>query len=275
MPLLPAFRRRPGIGRSLVQAMALVGLCVFLLPLSLGQTKRPHQDDPDAPIRIVTAVLPPHMNERGEGREAEIIEAALASTLPGQRIEFFVLPFSRHWDGFVSDTRFDAVTTVPATTDLQGFRSQPYIAYQNGIGYRCDAFGPTPPSALASLDGRRVVGFAGAEDILPGLAAAVDDFARYTQRRNQFGQVSMLLERQVDAVIADGAILRHYAGRIAGESGKARVGFLPLFEATDYHMVFRSERVRDAFDHGLSRLGKRRRTAIDARFYPSAEENCR
>src|SRR5262249_41531460 len=128
-------------------------------------------------------------------------------------VEFFVLPFTRHWDAFQRDTRFDAVTMVPAASpsgtdsagtaptpelNFNGFSSGIYIWYENGIVFRAADFpsglGARPIQALA---GKRVVAFAGASAILPGLKENMRRLSLYVERDDQFEHSMMLFRRSV------------------------------------------------------------------------------
>lgn len=253
-------------------------LALFLMFLSAGQSQRQRGSRDPARLLIVTALLPPHMDEGGEGREARIIREVFRAADPAVQVEFFVLPFSRHWASFLSHSRFHAVTTVPTSEQpivrIEGYESRPYITYRNGIGYRCDQFGGSAGAVtLSALAGHPVAGFAGAAGILPELADAAPSFSSYREWRNQRNQTARLLEGEVDAVIADGAIVRHYvelfqAARRADGAPSPATGFSPVFPATTYHMVFRSQEWRDLFDRGLS-LVETRLHSIDGEYYPA------
>lgn len=164
----------------LAESIGLVLACIAVGTILYGEAAT--RADESEKIRIVTGLVPPYMDERGRGREAEIITAVLAEAYRSDQIEFHVQPFTRHWSSFLSDDRYDAVTTVPGGLDIGGYPSSFYIHYQNGIGYRRAGF----PDGLddfgfAMLAGRRVVAFGGAAQILPGLGKATGEFALYLE----------------------------------------------------------------------------------------------
>jgi hypothetical protein len=208
-------------------------------------------------VKVVTSLLPPYMNESGEGQEAEIIRTAMAE---GYReagssvtVEFYVQSFPRHWMSFLTDSRYDAVTTVPETVHLQGFRSDRYVDYQNGIGYRKSSF----PDRFAEFDfaklaGHRVIAFAGAAGIVPGLKEKRDTFSLYLEESDQRIHSKLLLDNVIDVVLADGKIFSEYNHRLTGGRGIPDEAFARVFCPTHYRMVFRSNDVRAKFDRGLA-----------------------
>lgn len=223
----------------------------FLIVVSAGKSLPPANHG--RTIRIVAGQLPPHMDHSAEGREAEIIRAALRQAYPDRRIEFHVLPFTRHWAAFKSDDRYDAVATTPRQLALTGFQAREYVRYENGVIYRRADF----PRGLGShpidlLSGRRVVAFAGAAGILPELERATPRFQSYAEYDDQRVHSIMLDERSVDVVIADRLIVDHY-NREVGASSKELV-FDPVFCPTPYHLVFRTDEMRNAFDRGLEAI---------------------
>jgi hypothetical protein len=187
-------------------SFSLLGAAVCSLLVAVKT--RPERDEQPT-FRVVVGLVPPHMNENGSGREAEYLTHLL-----GKSPTFYVPPFTRHWNSFQDDARYDAVATVPAEMVLGRnestvFLSKAYIQYQNGIGYDPDAFGgDVDPSNLAQLAGRRVAAFAGAADIVVGLRANIAKFAQYIEVKDQRVQSTLLQERKVDAVIEDELIFR-------------------------------------------------------------------
>jgi polar amino acid transport system substrate-binding protein len=235
-------------------------------------------------IRIAAALLPPHMTEAGEGREADIIRAALKKGGVSEQVEFFVLPFTRHWNAYLRDSRFDALATAPlpmvsgdrtdrrnSVLDFNGFPSQRYVEYENGIVYRMSDFpyglGNDP---LQLLEGRRVVAFAGASAILPGLRQSVPSFSLYVERDDQYEHSSMFRQRGVDAIIADRLIIDEYNRRILGSGYAdltAELEFDPIYCPTPYRLVFRRDDLRIAFNKGLQLLtDSGELAAIDERY---------
>lgn len=246
--------------------LIIVGtVLIFLLGL-FGGVRKLGPDDSKV-IRIVTALLPPQMDGDGRGREAEIIEAALRAgdVEPGIRIEFHVLPFTRHWHAFKADgqsnNRYDAVTTVPDEISLGGLRSERYIQYQNGIIYRAESYPQGLPEAaldaLNALAKKRIVAFAGAAVVVGEMRKVSEQALIYLERRDQLSHSIMFTGGTVDIVVAEELIFAHYTRQVLGAAfGQfaPKAVFDPVFCPTYYRLVFRSERYRDAFNAGLMRI---------------------
>jgi hypothetical protein len=212
-------------------------------------------------INVVTSLLPPYMDENARGKEADIIKAAL---IEGYRIEgrnvsirFFIEPFSHHWLSYISDTRYDAVTTVPETVNIPGYRSKPYVNFQNGIGYRKNGFsGQVDDFRLSELAGYRVVAFAGASGIIPGLRKERDTFSLYLEEPNQRIHSKLLAENIVDIVIADGVILSEYNRRLEPALKIPEELFAAVFCETPYAMAFRTVEMKERFNAGLGVISR-------------------
>lgn len=202
-------------------------------------------------LYIVAPLLPPNMRDDRTGREAEIIRAALEKgEARALRIRFVVQPFARHWFSYQNDPRFGAVTTVPDTLQLSGYRSKHYVMYRNGIG----AMAESGLRDLAQLEGKRVVTFPGASQFIGDLAKLPRDyFGLLVERPDQAEHSEMLLSGQVDAVIADAMIFQHYNREQLGP-GASLPTFTDAFKPTCYAMVFRNADFRDAFDRGLTEM---------------------
>lgn len=203
-------------------------------------------------ITIAAGNLPPHLDRAGEGREAEIIKTTMKAC--GYDVKFMVQPFTRHWDTYKRKTDIDAVATVPQGFDMPGFRSVDYVEFHNGITGLAAA--NINASSLADLAGKRVVGFAGAQDILPGMKEAVPTFASYSEKADQINQSRLLYGGRVDAVLGDGMIFASFAQDLIAQHADAALKFDPTqaisfkatFAPTPYAMVFRDETVQKKFD---------------------------
>lgn len=265
--------------------VAAIGFVFFASGATTYASRHQRQDT----IRIAAAILPPHMTEAGTGREADIIRAALIEGGVSEPVEFFVLPFTRHWNAYQRDPRFDAVATAPmpppsdgrpaqstSTLDFDGFPSERYIEYENGIVYRRSDFPRgLDRDPLHALADKRVVAFAGASAILPGLRERVSDFALYVERDDQYEHSAMFVGRGVDAIIADRLIIDEYNRRILGqeyETFAPQLEFDPLYCPTPYRLVFRRDALRLAFNRGLRSLIESGKLAeINERYRAGAE----
>jgi polar amino acid transport system substrate-binding protein len=219
---------------------------------------------------IAAALVPPNMNENRTGREVDIITKALATgdrkPIAGERIQFIVESFARHWFRYQNDKRFDAVATVPGFLELEGYKSKYYIMYRNGIG----SFASNDPIDLAHLKGKRVVSFPGALRVIPELKSLKDYFALFIEREHQRDHSEMLIRGQVDAVIADAMIFAHYNEAVLNGRRPFPV-FTDTFAPTCYVMVFRNAEYRDVFDSGLEKMVKSGELGrIDERYIQSS-----
>ncbi len=234
--------------------LAIAAFAIFALAI-LGGLPRLRND---SSIRIATALLPPQVNENGEGREAEIIIAALRGGGITKPIQFHVMPFTRHWQLFKTDTRYHAVTTVPTELELDGLRSDTYIEYQNGAIYRLDMFpdglGMDP---LQLIQTKRVVAFAGATTILPSMKKVSEVAPVYLERQDQASHSIMFSNKIVDIVIADELIFDYYNRKLPRNNSTLNdelIEFDPIFCPTPYQVIFRDVYLRDAFNRGLQLL---------------------
>lgn len=219
-----------------------------------------------ADIRILVPDLPPMFFADGTGREAAIIAEALAAC--GDRPVLTPVPFGRHWQDFTEGRGADAVSTVPPGVAIPGARSVPYIRYQNGAAVMRSS--GLNVRSLEDLAFRRVITFAGAEQVLPGLAEAAPRLAELRERADPLVHSTMLFAGRVDAILADQLIVAEHnrllaARRLAGErlsfDPSQEVVFTPIFPPTPYSMVFRDPAVRDRFDRCVADLQARGRIA--------------
>lgn len=231
-----------------LSALVLLILGVAFV-ISLGGNARRSERQNDV-FRVVVGLTPPNITTSGTGKETDFIREELRRAGVDVDVQFYVVPFGRHWSEFVRDQRFDAVATVPDSLEMQGFQSEPYISYENGITYLAETFpdglGDEP---MKTLQGYRVVAFPGASSILPKLDEARNGFSMYVERAYQYSHAVMLLTGYADAIVADRAITDFYLQRALERSGKrAEYQFEAVFPPTPYRMVFRSETLRDAFN---------------------------
>lgn len=206
-------------------------------------------------VEVVAANLPPMMTESGEGREAELIRAALERC--DHDVIFRVQPFTRHWENFQEGVG-DAVATVPPGYPIGAETTEPYIQFQNGVS----VLASKEPSVerLSDLAGRNVIAFGDASEILPGLKEAVPGFAGYREVTDQIVQSRMLFANRTDAVIGDGMLLAEYNRSLLETPGSLSfdpsqpVIFTKIFEPSDYVMAFRDAALADDFDRCFAEI---------------------
>ncbi|MEL6421290.1 MAG: ABC transporter substrate-binding protein [Pseudomonadota bacterium] len=234
--------------------LAVTSLLAFLFGLASGL---PRERDANL-VRIVVPLLPPQVTIDGRGRETEIIRAAFAAQAPQVRVEFHVMPFTRHWQAYRDDERFTAVSTVPRDVELAGARSDVYVRYQNGIFFRRTEFpnglGASPLQQLGQL---RLVSFAGSTVVLPQLRPLSERARFYIERADQRAHSVMFADRFVDAVIADELIFDHYTREGIAQGAALdtnAIAFAPIFCPTPYQLVFRDFARRETFNRGLQKI---------------------
>jgi len=209
-----------------------------------------HADD----IKIMAGNLPPMFLDGGKGREAEIITAVMEKC--GHTVSFEIQPFTRHWESYKSGEG-DAVTTVPQGMPIDGTASDVYIHYQNGVSYLSDAGGNY--DGLEDLTGKKVIGFKGAESIIPGLADHTGSFADYREVTDQITQSRSLFGGRVDAIIGDGMLFAEYNQQLRGQ-GDLRfdpdqpVTFKAVFASSPYTMAFRNAAHAEDFNRCYKEL---------------------
>ena len=237
------------------QSFATVLKCLFVFAgavLSFGG------DVQAKPLTIVASNLPGHFDKDGMGREADIVRTTLNTC--GHSVRFIVQPFTRHWDTFKTNFSIDAVTTVPDAVKLDGFQTDTYIKYHNGVSMLSSS--DLLPETVDDLKDKSVLAFMGALDILPGLRTASASFSGYAEKTDQLIQNRLLFANRVDAVVGDGLIFAEYSlqlrraakNRSLGFDPDQKVRFFPIFEPTPYHMVFRDEGVQQDFDKCYAEL---------------------
>jgi hypothetical protein len=200
-----------------------------------------------APLRVLAGEIPPMVRGDGGGAEIELLRRALPS-LADRELEVTVFPFSRHWRNIDTLTQYDLILTVPQGFDLGGANTAAYVEYQNGVVYRRSVFpdglGSDP---LGALDGRRVVGFAGATRVIEGVESSRRNFSMYLERYSQHRQTVMLASGFADAVIAERSIVEFYLNEVADdlEIEVSDFVFEPVFCPTRYVMTARDGALRD------------------------------
>lgn len=211
-----------------------------------------------AELNIISAILPPNMNQQGEGREADIITETLASC--GHSVQFKAQPFTRHWDTYRNNTQYDAVTTVPSDLELPGARSDIYIEYHNGLSTLKEA--NLKLSSLSDLKDLRVIAFKGAKDMLPGLKEIIPTMKSYKEDARQINQSRLLFAKRTNVVLGDGLIFAAYNADLRAQSQSESLGFNPnqqvtfkaMFKPNGLTMMFRNSNMRDEFNKCFRQL---------------------
>lgn len=231
--------------------------CLYLLPIALGFILSPLTIQA-AELNIISAILPPNMNQQGEGREADIITETLKNC--GHTVQFKVQPFTRHWDTYRNNTQYDAVTTVPQDLELPGARSDIYIEYHNGLSTLKEA--NLKLDSLSDLKDLRVIAFKGAKEMLPGLKDIIPTMKSYKEDARQINQSRLLFAKRTNVVLGDGLIFAAYNADLRSQSQEKSLGFNPdqqvtfkaMFKPNGLTMIFRNSNMRDEFNKCFRQL---------------------
>lgn len=202
------------------------------------------------PLLIMTPDLPGASETGGVGRDVDIIRQVLA--LCGYETEFVAHPFGRHLKTYQDVHRYDAVTTVPLSADLQGSGTAAYVWYQNGAFYDTNRVGTI--ESVKDLAGLHLVTFRDGIELLEldelapdtGSVLEIDDLHTHTK---------LLMLGRVDAVLADGFIIAEVIRRnmesadFRSQYGNgAQLRFAPIFTPLPYKVVFREAAMAEEFD---------------------------
>ncbi|MDX1738970.1 MAG: transporter substrate-binding domain-containing protein, partial [Alphaproteobacteria bacterium] len=149
---------------------------------------------------------------------------------------------------------------VPQGFGMDGFVSVPYVKFHNGVSVLSSS--GMQPGSLSDLGGKKVVAFAGADSILPGVADAKSSMKSYTEKSDQLSQSRLLFAGRADAVLGDGLIFAEYNAQLREEAKNKKLPFDPnqevsfyaIFDPTPYTMVFRSDDIQKDFDRCYGEL---------------------
>lgn len=217
-------------------------------------------------ITISAALLPPHMDEQGGGRDADLIRAILEEC-GGYKVTFRVVPFGRHWSEYEAK-QLDGVNMAPDGMALPGEKTVTYIGLLDGVV----TLASTPPVArLADLAGRSAVTFPGGGEAL-GLTHI--GLTRLIEQSDQAIHSNLLFTRRVDAIVADGLVIAEYNRRLQEHGATGQIDpsqpvrfAASFFEPLVYHLMLRDPVARERFDACYKRLDAAGRiTAINKRY---------
>jgi polar amino acid transport system substrate-binding protein len=107
---------------------------------------------------------------------------------------------------------------------------------------------------LQDLAGVKMVAWQGAAtDLGPEFTAICRNNTLYIENTNQEAQYQMFAEGKVEAIVIDKYIFEWWRKQYEQKSGRSEdMVYHPLFPGVNpYHIGFRDQRIRDAFDHQL------------------------
>jgi hypothetical protein len=210
---------------------------------------------PQAAELVISApVLPPHVTDDGDGREAAIVRETLQQC--GHEVTFETRFFGAHWKRYRQSDRMDAVTTVPPGMNLPGHTTDTYVRYQNGVSVLAKSGHDI--SELSDLRGLDIVTFENGLSIL-GIADKRDMFGSVREVADQEVHSRLLFGGRVDAVLSDGLIFAAHNRSLHEQGVEAYdvtqdVRFRAVVPPSKYVMAFRDKALRDDFDRCFDEL---------------------
>lgn len=197
----------------------------------------------------VFAKLPRDTKEL-RGIELDIVREALA--IKGHTFTPKFVSYNRLPEELASKTIDAAATVRPERNDV--FYSKEFVYFQNFAITRPD--GTNPLKSVHDLAGKRVVAWQGAtKDLGESYANATKNFELYREIANQQKQVLLFLKGQVNVIVIDGPIFKHWA-KAHGHKPSSFI-YHPIFgDKTTFVVGFTSKQLRDDFDDGLAELKK-------------------
>ncbi|MCJ9430125.1 hypothetical protein [Kordiimonas marina] len=221
----------------------IIGFCLIIVAATLPVAAKT--------LRISAPILSGHFDKNGVGRSAAALEAIFH--ICGIRPEFELKPWGQHWLAYERDPDLDAVAIVWESAGINGFPSAPFIHQKNGVAFLAAA--NLKIRSVSDLKGLRVLGFGGATQMFPSLAAVLPDLKSYWEAPSGFSTTQALINKDVDVFITDGLIfaidykLRAKAtGGTYGDSNWPKVKFVGLFPENADTITFRHKEDRDNFN---------------------------
>ncbi len=233
----------------MVARRALLAVAALLLLAPFGRAGELQ------PLRVAIGLsLPPYViADEQRGMEYDIVREALADA--GYELIPVFVDFGEVPGAIAAGTADAAMTVTPATIPDTPL-SAVHIVYRNAAITLASR--DLRLADLGALSGRSVLAFQKATDYLPPeFAAAVAGNPGYRETAEQYRQPLELFLGEVDVVVADINIFNWFRNdpRVAAQADSTQaITVHDLFPPTPYHVAFRDEAARDAFDAALARL---------------------
>lgn len=202
------------------------------------------------------------IESKNSGFEIDIVKEALS--LEDYKAQFIYQPLLRTKFSFKRGDVEAVMTIKPEYPEIKdAFVSKEYITYHNfAITLRSQNF---KIITISDLNNKRVQAFQQANFALgKEFEFMAKSNLTYMEQANQQNQIVMLFLKRADALIIDKRIFRYHCNKLKQKQTndkmfgnitfKDPVVFHDLFEPTSYHMAFKSEIVKDAFDRGLKKI---------------------
>lgn len=235
--------------------------CLSLLSTPSFSDSSPSTNTATLNIGISFAIPPWVITENDSGIELDILKQAFLNT--GYTVKPNYLPFALAYSLFDAG-KLDGVINAKESALNTGYFSEPVVTFQNVAISLQDKNYPEHIEMSFLVD-KSVVAFQKASLLLG------DDFknmilksSTYQEVAKQSLQINLLMIRNIDFIIMDKSVFGYYWQEAQNDPNLIRakskldrpVRFHYLFEPTPYRFVFKSEKVRDDFNLGLSKLKK-------------------
>lgn len=211
-------------------------------------------------IGISFSIPPWVIKEDDSGVELDILRESLSPY--GYRIEPKYLSNALSFSMF-NEGRIDGVINAkPSVIEKGGFLSDVAVTFQN-VAISLQSKGFEEDISLEFLNDKTVVAFQRATKLLgEPFASMARQNPLYQELAQQHLQINLLMIREVDFIVLDKSIFGYHwyqaiqNEKFQGLKGKLQrpVRFHYLFDPSEYSFAFRSRKVRDDFNEGLSRL---------------------
>lgn len=190
-----------------------------------------------------------YRNALGEitGLDYEIVKAVLQQQ--GIEAKFELYSYSRLLKLF-SEKKLDMASPV-AVPYPGAFYSQPYFTVLDVVVSKSD--NPLSITKLQDLEGKTIVAYQQANQVLgPDFAATVKK-AHYLEEANRVKQFELLMNNRVQLMVGDADVLTYYANK---HYGKGSIKVHQIFPAVDYPAAFWSAELQTKFNSGLMQLSE-------------------
>jgi polar amino acid transport system substrate-binding protein len=208
-------------------------------------------------VKMGFGVFPPFVFPEGKGIEVEIISEALA--FRGHKLVPVLLPFGRLVVAYKTK-KVDATISDIGEKNLanDGFYGDTAVIFKNAfITLKKRHLKISKPE---DLNGLNINGFVGAGARYQSWLSKVIKAGTYSEHSNQSLQVLQLMKERIDVVLSDENIFKYYFIQNKKETKYKFSDFevhLPFEEnPLNYRPIFRSKKIRDDFNLGLSYIKK-------------------
>ena len=197
-------------------------------------------------------VKPPFIiEENGQGLQLDIVRSALKAS--NKEVHFIHVPFGRTVTTYQRLNADGIVTVLSDYRHPSLFISQPFITYQNvAVSLLENKFSI---ENINDLSGKSIVAFQNAKKFLGKDFNKVIRYAMdYREVAEQMKQIDMLFLHRTEVVILDINIFKYLLKY--GRSGRYTQPFKvhSIFNERQYSAAFKSEKIRDLFDQGISTM---------------------